>query len=79
MITLADLIVTQQPAILRIAIDLLEPIEHDLTTPPTTLRTRVGHRLEAAGLHLRRTMEEVSLVDDGRDIDNQQQQARLLG
>lgn len=44
---------------LRIAIDSLEPIEHDLTTLLASLRTRVGRRLEAAGLHLRWTMDDL--------------------
>ena len=44
---------------LRLAIDSLEPIEHDLTTLLATLRTRVGRRLETAGLHLRWSMEDL--------------------
>ncbi|MFG6486521.1 sensor histidine kinase [Roseateles sp. BYS78W] len=37
---------------LRLTIDSLEPMEHDLATLLATLRTRVGRRLEAAGLTL---------------------------
>jgi len=37
---------------LRLTIDSLEPLEHDLATLLATLRTRVGHRLEGAGLKL---------------------------
>lgn len=44
---------------LRLAIDSLEPIEHDLTTLLATLRHRVGRRLEAAGLHLQWAMDDL--------------------
>ncbi|MCE4553853.1 sensor histidine kinase [Roseateles cellulosilyticus] len=37
---------------LRLTIDSLEPLEHDLATLLATLRTRLGHRLEVAGLKL---------------------------
>lgn len=37
---------------LRLTIDSLEPLEHDLATLLATLRTRVGRRLESAGLTL---------------------------
>jgi len=37
---------------LRLTIDSLEPLEHDLATLLATLRTRVGRRLETAGLKL---------------------------
>jgi len=37
---------------LRLTIDSLEPLEHDLATLLATLRTRVGRRLESAGLKL---------------------------
>ena len=37
---------------LRLTIDSLEPLEHDLATLLATLRTRVGHRLDGAGLKL---------------------------
>lgn len=37
---------------LRLTIDSLEPLEHDLATLLATLRTRVGRRLEGAGLKL---------------------------
>ena len=44
---------------LRLAIDSLEPIEHDLTTLLATLRHRVGRRLEAAGLQLQWAMDDL--------------------
>jgi len=44
---------------LRLVIDSLEPIEHDLTTLLASLRTRVGRRLEAAGLRLLWTMDDL--------------------
>jgi signal transduction histidine kinase len=44
---------------LRLAIDSLEPIGHDLTTLLATLRTRVGRRLEGAGLHLQWAMDDL--------------------
>lgn len=44
---------------LRIAIDSLEPIEHDLATLLATLRTRVGRRLDTAGLRLLWTMDDL--------------------
>lgn len=44
---------------LRIAIDSLEPIEHNLTTLLATLRHRVGHRMDAAGLRLNWAMDDL--------------------
>lgn len=38
---------------LRMVIDSLEPMEHDLTTLLATIRYRLGQRLESAGLALR--------------------------
>lgn len=47
---------------LRIVIESLEPMEHDLTTLLGTLRHRFGHRLEAAGLTLDWQMDELPLL-----------------
>ncbi|MCE4553855.1 sensor histidine kinase [Roseateles cellulosilyticus] len=44
---------------LRLTIDSLEPLEHDLATLLATLRTRVGHRLEMAGLRLEWAMADM--------------------
>lgn len=44
---------------LRLAIDSLEPIEHDLATLLATLRMRVGRRLEAAGLRIQWAMDDL--------------------
>jgi signal transduction histidine kinase len=44
---------------LRLAIDSLEPIEHDLSTLLATLRVRVGRRLEAAGLRMKWAMDDL--------------------
>lgn len=38
---------------LRLVIDSLEPIEHDLVTLLASLRHRLGRRLEGAGLHMK--------------------------
>jgi signal transduction histidine kinase len=44
---------------LRMVIDSLEPIEHDLATLLGTLRLRLGHRLEASGLTLHWEVDDV--------------------
>ena len=44
---------------LRLTIDSLEPLEHDLATLLATLRTRVGRRLESAGLKLEWQMADM--------------------
>ncbi|RZL36792.1 MAG: sensor histidine kinase [Rubrivivax sp.] len=44
---------------LRLTIDSLEPLEHDLATLLATLRTRVGHRLDGAGLKLEWAMADM--------------------
>ncbi len=44
---------------LRLTIDSLEPLEHDLATLLATLRTRVGRRLESAGLTLHWHMSDM--------------------
>jgi len=44
---------------LRLTIDSLEPLEHDLATLLATLRTRVGRRLESAGLALEWQMADM--------------------
>ncbi|MFG6486519.1 ATP-binding protein [Roseateles sp. BYS78W] len=44
---------------LRLTIDSLEPLEHDLATLLATLRTRVGHRLHSAGLNLEWAMADM--------------------
>lgn len=44
---------------LRIAIDSLEPIEHDLATLLAGLRARMGRRLEGAGLTLHWSMADL--------------------
>jgi signal transduction histidine kinase len=44
---------------LRLVIDSLEPIENDLSTLLATLRYRLGRRLEAAGVHLEWTMDDL--------------------
>lgn len=44
---------------LRLTIDSLEPLEHDLATLLATLRERVGRRLEGAGLALHWSMADM--------------------
>jgi signal transduction histidine kinase len=44
---------------LRLVIDSLEPIEHDLITLLASLRHRLGRRLEAAGLAMRWEVEDL--------------------
>ncbi|MFO1341283.1 MAG: sensor histidine kinase [Burkholderiaceae bacterium] len=44
---------------LRLVIDSLEPIEHDLVTLLASLRHRLGRRLEAAGLAMRWEVEDL--------------------
>jgi signal transduction histidine kinase len=44
---------------LRLVIESLEPIEHDLVTLLASLRHRLGRRLEAAGLAMRWEVEDV--------------------
>lgn len=44
---------------LRLTIDSLEPLEHDLATLLATLRHRVGRRLESAGLTLEWAMADM--------------------
>jgi len=44
---------------LRLTIDSLEPLEHDLATLLATLRTRMGHRLDDAGLKLEWAMADM--------------------
>lgn len=44
---------------LKIVIDSLEPIGHDLTTLLASLRHRLGKRLEAAGLRIKWTMDDL--------------------
>ncbi|HEY9108282.1 MAG TPA: sensor histidine kinase [Roseateles sp.] len=44
---------------LRLTIDSLEPLEHDLATLLATLRNRVGRRLEGAGLALEWQMADM--------------------
>jgi signal transduction histidine kinase len=44
---------------LRLAIDSLEPMEHDLATLLATLRERVGRRLDGAGLQLKWVMDDL--------------------
>lgn len=44
---------------LRLTIDSLEPLEHDLVTLLATLRNRVGRRLEGAGLVLEWAMADM--------------------
>lgn len=44
---------------LRLTIDSLEPLEHDLATLLATLRNRVGRRLEGAGLALEWAMADM--------------------
>src|SRR5262249_40218794 len=44
---------------LRLVIDSLEPIEHDLVTLLASLRHRLGRRLEAAGLTMRWEVDDL--------------------
>ncbi|HEV8692025.1 MAG TPA: ATP-binding protein, partial [Ideonella sp.] len=44
---------------LRLVIDSLEPIEHDLVTLLASLRHRLGRRLEAAGLAMRWEVDDL--------------------
>ena len=44
---------------LRLTIDSLEPLEHDLATLLATLRQRVGRRLDGAGLRLEWAMDDL--------------------
>ncbi|PLC05653.1 hypothetical protein CY658_00795 [Variovorax sp. RO1] len=44
---------------LRLVIDSLEPVEHDLTTLLGTLRYRLGRRMEAAGIAMVWEVEDI--------------------
>ena len=46
----------------RIAIDSLEPIGHDLVVLLASVRHRLGHRLQAAGLNVRWEVQDLPLL-----------------